>query len=80
MKKIREYYICDRCKKELEENKINHEFYNMWCYDLCDKCKELFNSFETKVNSLKNQWQDLEIEYKFGTYLPREDDLESKGE
>lgn len=72
MKKVRKYYICDRCKKELEENKINRVYYQMWAYDLCDKCKELFDLFETKTNSLKNDWQDLEMEYKFGTYLPED--------
>lgn len=79
MEKTKKYYICDRCKKELKIDKINHGFYEMWSYDLCDKCKELFDTFEFKVNSLKSQWEELEKEYKFGLYMPKED-LKSKGE
>jgi len=79
MKKTREYHICDRCKKEIDKDKINYTPYEMWFYELCDKCNELFDIFIKQINKLKNEWQDLEIEYQFGTYLPK-DDLENKEE
>lgn len=73
MKKVREYHICDRCKKEILKEEINYVFYNQWCYELCDICKEVFELFEIKVNGLKSQWEELEKEYKFGSYLPKEE-------
>lgn len=78
MKKIREYYICDRCNKEILKEEINYIYYNQWHYELCDNCKEIFELFEIKVNNLKNQRKELEKEYQFGIYLP--EDLENKGD
>ena len=78
MKKIREYYICDRCKKEINEEEINKAYYTSWYYELCNKCYEDFNEFKNKTEKIRNKWEQLEQEYQFGRYLP--EDLESKGE
>lgn len=78
MKKIREYYICDRCKKEIDKDKINKAFYTNWYYELCDDCFEKYKELDDKLDKLKKKWEKLEKEYQFGNYLP--EDLESKGE
>lgn len=78
MRKTREYYICDRCKKEIDKDKINKTFYINWYYELCDDCFEKYKEFDNKLNKIKEKWKKLEKEYQFGDYLP--EDLESKGE
>ena len=78
MKKIREYYICDRCKKEIDEDKINKAYYTGWYYQLCDDCFKKYKEFKDLIEKLKKKWEKLEQEYQFGKYLP--EDLESKGE
>lgn len=72
MKKIKEYHICDRCKKEMTEEEINLIYDYAYCYELCDDCSDRFIEFETKIRNLKEKQEELEKEYKFGRYLPKE--------
>lgn len=72
MKKIKEYHICDRCKKKINEEEINLRYYNACSYELCDDCDNVYIEFETKIQNLKEKWGELEKEYKFGKYLPKE--------
>lgn len=71
MKKIKEYHICDRCKKEINNNEINEVFDYAHHYELCDECKEIHDEFQRKVNGLKKSWEGLERKYQFGEYLPK---------
>lgn len=73
MRKVREYHICDRCKKEITEKEINERFDYAYHYELCDSCDDVYIEFETKVQNLKEKWEKLEKEYMFGKYLPKED-------
>lgn len=70
MLKTKNYHICDRCKKEIEE--INFAPYQRYCYELCDKCNKDFLKFKSEVEDLKKYWETLEKEYQFGEYLPQE--------
>lgn len=72
MKKIKEYHICDRCKKEINEEEINLRYDYAYRYELCDDCDNVYIEFETKVQNLKEKWEELEKEYKFGKYLPKD--------
>lgn len=72
MKRIKEFYICDRCKKEINKEEINEIFDYGYHYELCKECKDIHVEFDKKVNSLKKKWESLEKLYKFGEYLPRE--------
>jgi len=72
MLKRKEYHICDRCKKEIKEKDINHVAYTYHFYELCDKCNILFEEFDNKVIKIKKQWEELEKDFKFGEYLPKE--------
>lgn len=76
MKKIKEYHICDRCKKEITEEEINLRYDYTNRYELCDNCDYTYIEFETKVKKLKEKWEELEKEYKFGKYLPKEKEKE----
>lgn len=78
MKKTKEYYICDRCKKEIDENKINTKIYLNWYYQLCDDCFKKYKEFDNKIDKLKKEWEKLEKDYEFGDYLPKNE--ETKGE
>ena len=73
MKKIKEYHICDRCKKEIHKDEINERFDYGYHYELCDICKDNFDLFQLKVEKLKKKWEELEKEFMFGKYLPKED-------
>ena len=72
MLKTKEYHICDRCKIEIEKEKINFAPYHSWCYELCDNCNKDFLKFKNEVKNLENYWETLEKEYQFGQYLPQE--------
>lgn len=70
-----EHTYCDKCKKEIKEGEtVHHEFYSMYCYDLCDNCINEFNEFNSKVEKLKKKWEKLEKEYQYGKYLPKIED------
>ena len=73
MKKNIEHIFCDRCKKEITNDFIYHEPYNCYLYDLCSNCFKDFEIFNSKVEKIKNKWEKLEKEYKFGSYLPKND-------
>ena len=72
MLKTKEYHICDRCKKEIEKEKINFAPYHRWCYELCDECNKDFLKFKNEVEDVEKYWETLEKEYQFGEYLPQE--------
>ena len=77
MKKTKEYYICDRCKKTIEdyseeENNVT-DIYNVYFYDLCKECMVDFNEYKAKLAGLDKTYKTLSEKYKFGRYLPREE-------
>ena len=72
MKKVKEYYICDRCKKEFDKNKLYVCNYNMWSYDLCEYCKKDLETLELAVNNYLDLIRDEEERYQFGRYLPKD--------
>jgi len=77
MKKTKEYYICDRCKKTIEDysKKENYvtDVYNGYFYDLCKECMADFNEYKIKLSGLDKTYKTLSEKYKFGRYLPREE-------
>lgn len=75
MIKIKEYYICDRCKEELIEKPII-EYDNVYSYELCCECDEKFKEYRNKVKEIEDKYDEITKNYKFGKYLPK--DLESE--
>ncbi len=76
MKKIREYYICDRCKEEISEDKRNIAPDVMYCYELCNRCFEIYVKYRKEINLLNDKYDRISKNFKFGKYLPK--DLESE--
>lgn len=76
MIKTKEYYVCDRCKKEIEDysEKENNvcDGYNAYFYDLCKECKVDYEEYTRKLAGLNKTYKTLSEKYKFGKYLPRE--------
>lgn len=75
MKKIKEYYICDRCKKELNEEDINNicDGITAYFYDLCEECKKEYDEFKKEYKILENKAEELKEKYKFGKYAFEEE-------
>lgn len=76
MKKIKEYYICDRCKEEISEDKRNIAPDMMYCYELCDRCFGIYKKYRSEIKLLDAKYDRISKCYKFGKYLPK--DLESE--
>ena len=76
MKFIKEYYICDRCKKEVSKKDRFLTYYGPYCYDLCNECKTMYDEFRKKESILEQNADNLEKKYKFGKYLPRNERLD----
>ena len=80
--KIKEYYICDRCKEVIENYSIkeNHvcDSHNAYFYDLCGDCKEVFNDYDEQIKDIVKQFKQITDAYKFGKYMFEEDSDETK--
>lgn len=78
-KKTREYYICDRCKKELEKDTRYEvgDFINAYSYDLCDNCYKEYEEYKSRVESLDKKVKEMTKLYRFGKYLPKEEPKDS---
>jgi hypothetical protein len=74
MLKTKEYYICDRCKKEIDKDKINKRYDNMYSYELCDECSIDFDNYKLEIKRLENEYEEYGKLYKFGKYLPKDDE------
>lgn len=74
MKKINEYYICDRCKKEISKEERNNtcDGINAYLYDLCEECKKNYDDYKKEYSILESKADELSKKYKFGKYLPKE--------
>ena len=71
-KKTREYYICDRCKKELTEKDTRYEvgdFINAYNYDLCDDCYKEYEEYKSRVEDLDKEVKKMTKLYRFGKYM-----------
>lgn len=73
MKKIKEYYICDRCKKELEEDDYICVCSNIYFYDLCKDCKIDFDKYKSETKKLEQKYDEITKKYQFEKYLPVEE-------
>ena len=73
MRKIKEYHICDKCKKEIQVEEIQKAYYVNWYYELCNDCYKTYEEFQSKIKKIENKWEKLEKEYQFGEYLPKEE-------
>lgn len=71
MKKIREYYICDRCKEEISEGKIHIVPDMMYRYELCDRCFGIYKKYRSEINLLEAKYDRISECYKFRKYLPK---------
>ena len=78
MRKIREVCFCDRCHKELNKDEIHNVTDWTYRYELCEECAALYKEYDEKIKELDKQIQEVAKEYKFGRYLPREDEDEKK--
>lgn len=71
--KIKEYYVCDKCKKEIEDYsiKVNHvcDSFNAYFYDLCSECKDAFDKYDCEIKTLRDQAEKLTEKYMFGRYM-----------
>lgn len=71
-KKTREYYICDRCKKEITEEDTRYEvgdFINACNYDLCDDCYKAYEEYKSRVEDLDKEVKEMTKTYRFGKYM-----------
>ena len=71
-KKTREYYICDRCKKELPDKEARHEVWdliNAYTYDLCDDCHKEYEEYKSRVEDLDKEVKEMTKLYRFGEYM-----------
>lgn len=73
MKKVKEYYICDRCKKEIGEDDFRGVCSNLYFYDLCKNCKEDFDKYQSETKELEQKYDEIMKKYQFEKYLPREE-------
>lgn len=74
MEKHRVYYICDRCKKEVNKEDLKQVSDMGYFYELCDDCKALFDEYDKKTQEAEKQLDDMAKEYQFGKYLPKENE------
>lgn len=74
-KKTREYYICDRCKEEIEESEICNvcDGFNAYNYYLCRDCYDIYEDYTKAIASIEKQYEQITNAYKFGKYMFRED-------
>lgn len=69
MKKIKEYYICDRCDKVLKDEERNFVVDYMYAYDLCNDCTIIFKEYRKEFEALIDKEDELTRKYKFRKYL-----------
>lgn len=78
MLKRKEYRVCDRCFKELDDN--GHielcDALDTRFYDLCDNCYEEYASYRAEMDELLGLRHKIAVKYKFGPYLPKEEENE----
>lgn len=83
MKKVKEVYFCDRCKKEIEDySEEKHNIcdrFNAYFYDLCENCKEDYKEYQAKLNGLEKTYKYISEKYKFGKYLFEKDEAVERG-
>ena len=72
MKKIKEYYICDRCKKEINKPYFVCDGITYCNYELCKDCKETYDKFIEEYQTIQNKFDELNKKYKFGKWLPKD--------
>lgn len=76
MKKIKEYYICDRCNKELSKADVVFVFESRYQYDLCTECANVFEEYKEKYGILEEKAKRLQKQYNFGSYLAEKNKME----
>lgn len=79
MLKKKEYRVCDRCSKEIDENNGHINFCDVvdcYFYDLCDDCYEEYTKYQAEADDLRKRHEELAKHYKFGKYLPKEEENE----
>ena len=76
MEKTKTIYICDRCHKETCRDELWDVSDWFRFYQLCDDCKALFKEYEEKRKELDKQIDNLSKTYRFGIYIPKENDNE----
>lgn len=81
-KKNIEYYICDRCKEEIEnysekDNQVCDGF-NGYFYDLCNDCLGVFEDYKRNIEEVNKQFKDITKTYKFGKYMFEDKESEKK--
>lgn len=74
MKKVKEYYVCDRCNKELEKKYVVFAFESGYRWDLCAECANIFEEYKGKCDILEEKAKKIQEEYNFGSYLAMKDD------
>lgn len=72
MERTRVYYVCDRCKKEVEKDKVIRVTSMPYCYELCEECKESYDEYQEKIKELEEQIDEITKIYQFGKHLPKE--------
>lgn len=70
-KEMKEYYVCDRCKKEITED--GHydvmDGINAYYYDLCDKCYKDYEEYKSQVGKLDEEIREITKVHKFGRHM-----------
>lgn len=78
MRKVKEVWYCDRCHVELEENDLHDINDYLYGYELCEDCAKLHKEYKRAIDELDKKIDQISREYKFGRYLPREDENEEE--
>ena len=74
MRRVKEICACDRCHKEINKDEICYTHYDYASYELCEECGKIFEEFYAKVQDIQKTYREIEQAYKFGKFIPREDE------
>ena len=69
MKKIKEYYICDRCKRAFEKDVLVNICEDLYFYDLCKECKKFYDKYVAEIKEIDKMYDEITKKYRFGKYL-----------
>lgn len=62
-------YYCDKCGKEIGEEKPDYRYIDLYRYQLCENCEILFNELIDQYFAIEKELDKLLKRYGFGKYM-----------